>query len=142
MLDSLVRSSTQRPSSAAGGGLGGNPSLYDEVLGVSALVTNVGERAGAEVVQVYVSFPEKIHDSNADGGGSGMSGAEKFPPRMLRAFSKVSLRPGETRNVTMKLTQKDLSYWSTWRQNWVMPLGGSNFTIWVGRSSRDLPLQG
>ncbi|CAI7659522.1 unnamed protein product [Penicillium palitans] len=125
----------QNPS-AAGGGPGGNPSLYEPMLELTVEVTNTGTRTGQDVIQVYVSFPEDV----AEHRGMGWSRESiEFPERVLRDFSKVLLQPGETKNVKMTLTRKDLSYWSVRAQNWVLPIEGK-FRIWAGRSSRDLPL--
>lgn len=122
--------------SAAGGGPGGNPTLYEPMLELSMNLTNTGPRAGKEVVQIYVSFPDRV----AEHRGLGWSRETiEFPVRVLRDFSKVSLQPGETATVKMTLTRKDLSYWSVRAQNWVLPTEGK-FRIWAGRSSRDLPL--
>jgi beta-glucosidase len=130
---------TVQPPSPAGGGEGGNPSLFEAFVRVNATVTNTGSRTGKEVVQVYVSFPEGV----VDRGGNETSAGDiiDFPVRVLRNFQKVELQPGESVNVSMSLTRKDLSFWSTRRQNWVMPVEG-RFKIWLGRSSRDLPLVG
>ncbi|KAL9131425.1 MAG: hypothetical protein Q9217_000639 [Psora testacea] len=116
----------QQPSQA-GGGEGGNPSLWDEHLLVSVDVQNTGSRKGKQVVQVYVSFPANVTD---DPTGEKVD----FPVRVLRAFDKIELDKGETKNVEMKLTRRDLSYWSVGRQNWVMPVDGE-FVISVGTSS-------
>ena len=124
---------TPQNPSQAGGGDGGNPSLYDEHLSVSVTVTNTGKRTGKQVVQVYVSFPSNIIDAST---GKQVD----FPVRVLRGFEKVEIKNGNTTTVEMKLTRRDLSYWSVGRQNWVMPDG--DFTIAVGASSRDLPLTG
>ena len=65
-----------------------------------------------------------------------------FPPRQLRAFEKYFVEKTTARtHVSMTLTRKDLSYWSTVRQNWVMPTT-ADIGIEVGFSSRDLPLKG
>lgn len=123
----------KQPPSQAGGGQGGNPSLYDIHLNISLTLTNTGTRKGMEVVQLYLSFPEKVvEEATGD--------VIDFPVKVLRAFEKVELDAGESRTVAMGLTRKDLSYWSVVRQNWVMPVEGE-FTVRVGRSSRDLPLQ-
>lgn len=125
----------QHPSDA-GGGPGGNPSLYEPMVEVSLNVTNTGDRPGKEVVQVYVSFPNDV----AEHRGTGWTRESiEFPNRVLRNFTKVSLQPGETVEVNMTLSRKDLSYWSVRLQNWVLPAEGE-FRIWAGRSSRDLPL--
>jgi beta-glucosidase len=103
---------------------------------VSVNVTNTGTRTGKEVVQIYVSFPDRV----AEHRGLGWAREEiEFPDRVLRNFSKIELNPGETQTVNLTLSRKDLSYWSVRAQNWVMPTEG-NFRIWAGRSSRDLPL--
>jgi beta-glucosidase len=125
----------QKPSEA-GGGPGGNPALYEAMVEVSVNVTNTGTRTGKEVVQIYVSFPDRV----AEHRGLGWAREEiEFPDRVLRNFSKIELNPGETQTVNLTLSRKDLSYWSVRAQNWVMPTEG-NFRIWAGRSSRDLPL--
>jgi len=118
--------------SPAGGGEGGNPSLYDEHALVAVSVTNTGIRPGKQVVQVYVSFHETTDVSTGK--------MIDFPVRVLRGFEKVELRAGDTKTVETRLTRKDLSYWSVGRQNWVMPDG--EVTVSVGSSSRDLPLSG
>ncbi|KAJ6077026.1 hypothetical protein N7499_009007 [Penicillium canescens] len=125
----------QKPS-PAGGGPGGNPSLYEPMLELSVEVTNTGTRPGQDVVQVYVSFPEDVAEHRGLGW---LRETIEFPDRVLRNFEKIRLKPGEMTTVKMTLTRKDLSYWSVRSQNWVLPTEGK-FRIWVGRSSRDLPL--
>lgn len=127
---------TQQHPSDAGGGPGGNPSLYEAMVELSVNVTNTGTRPGKEVVQIYVSFPDYV----AEHRGMGWTRESiEFPDRVLRNFSKVSLQPGEMTTVNMTLSRKDLSYWSVRAQNWILPSEGT-FRIWAGRSSRDLPL--
>ncbi|KAJ5612744.1 hypothetical protein N7510_005938 [Penicillium lagena] len=127
----------KQPPSPAGGGPGGNPFLYEAMLELSVNVTNTGARAGQEVIQVYVSFPDNVVEHRSLQHWT--REAIDFPVRVLRNFEKVSLQPGETTTVNMTLSRKDLSYWSVRSQNWILPTEGS-FRIWVGRSSRDLPL--
>jgi beta-glucosidase len=119
--------------SPAGGGEGGNPDLFEPFVEVAVRLNNTGKRSGKEVVQAYVSFPDKVMESST---GEGVD----FPPKVLRGFKKIELKPGESQIVRLNLTRKDLSYWSTVQQNWVMPVDGE-FKIRVGRSSRDLPLE-
>lgn len=125
----------QREPSPAGGDEGGNPSLWDLHAQVNVQIKNNGNRTGREVIQVYVSFPP-VSEWDEDG-----EHPIDFPVRVLRNFTKVELQSGELQNVELTLTRKDLSYWSTKYQNWIMPTNGT-FKIWVGRSSRDLPLVG
>ncbi len=122
----------QTPS-PAGGGEGGNPSLYDEHISVFVDLENTGHRTGKQVIQVYVSFPNDVVDAST-------GGKIDFPVRALRGFEKVELAAGDTMNVEIHLTRRDLSYWSVGCQNWVMPMG--DFVVAVGASSRDLPLSG
>lgn len=124
---------TKQPLSQAGGGEGGNPSLWDVHAEVQITLTNTGKLYGQEVIQVYVSFPDDVYDSD----GSHID----FPVKVLRGFEKVALAPGRAKRVTLELTRKDLSYWSVVHQNWVMPTKG-RFVVRVGTSSRNLPLRG
>lgn len=127
-----------QPPSQAGGGEGGNPSLWDIHAEVSVTVTNTGQRSGKEVVQLYVSFPENVHVDDVD--GTDRKGPYfDFPVKVLRGFEKVEVEAGKSERIKFLLTRKDLSYWSVKYQNWVMPTRG-HFRIRVGNSSRNLPL--
>ncbi|KAJ9138108.1 Beta-glucosidase [Pleurostoma richardsiae] len=99
---------------------GGHADLWDIVARVTATVTNTGAAAGAEVAQLYVGIP--------DG-----------PVRQLRGFEKPVLQPGEAATVTFDLTRRDLSTWDVVAQNWQLQKGV--YKVYVGSSSRDLPLQ-
>ena len=93
----------------------------DESLEVSLDVTNAGDRAGQEVVQLYVRDPES---------------RVTRPERELRAFAKVSLAPGETRTVAFTLAPRAFSHWDEGARNWIAEPG--EFELCVGASSRDL----
>lgn len=127
---------TPHPPSQAGGGQGGNPSLFDPHIEVSVTLKNTGSRTGKQVVQLYIAFPANIKDD--------VTGRKvEIPPRQLRAFEKVECEGGEEKVVSMRVDRRGLSYWSTGRQNWVMPVmeeGG--FGVQVGFSSRDLRVNG
>jgi len=137
--------STAQPPSPAGGGEGGNPSLYDVHVTVSVTLTNTGAVGGAEVAQLYLSYPASRVLGDATGGmGEGSwydADMSDFPVRVLRGFEKVYLRPGEVREVFFALTRRDLSFWDVRVQNWVMPVEGE-FVVRVGASSRDLRVEG
>lgn len=122
----------QTPS-PAGGAEGGNPDLFEPYLGVAVRVTNTGKRPGKEVVQVYISFPKNVVEPST---GERID----FPVKVLRRFKKVEVHPGASQVVQLRLTRKDLSYWSVVQQNWVMPVEGE-IKIRIGRSSKDLPLE-
>lgn len=116
----------EQPLSGAGGGEGGNPSLWDSHVTVSVDVTNTGKLGGKAVPQLYLSYPA--------------SETVDFPVRVLRGFDKLYIEKGETKTVEFSLTRRDLSYWDVERQNWVIPEG--EYTFAVGESSRDLRVSG
>ena len=62
------------------------------------------------------------------------------PPSLLKGFSDVLLRPGQTKKVTLLLSRYDLSVWDTIGQGWVRPKGIIKFA--VGQSSRLFKLFG
>jgi len=95
----------------------------DGAVDVSVDVTNTGTRAGDEVVQLYVRYPES---------------RVSRPNRQLRGFRRVSLAPGETQSVSFRLTAADLSYWDPSQQEWVVEPGPVE--LLVGRSSADADL--
>ncbi|KAJ5886665.1 uncharacterized protein N7473_009339 [Penicillium subrubescens] len=99
---------------------GGNPRLFDELVTVTATVKNTGGVDGKEVAQLYVGIPNG-------------------PVRQLRGFDKVLIKPGKSATVTFRLTRRDLSTWDTIAQEWLLQRG--TYKIYVGRNSRDLPLQ-
>lgn len=102
---------------------GGRADLWDVVAVVSAKVSNTGDVDGKEVAQLYVGVP---------GDGN--------PVRQLRGFKKPSIKSGEDVLVTFDLTRRDLSVWNVVAQEWQLQQG--DYTISVGRSSRNLPLEG
>ncbi|OAL75538.1 hypothetical protein A7D00_1137 [Trichophyton violaceum] len=138
----FLRRRTDEYDLPAGGGEGGNPSLFESMVNVSLTVNNTGERAGKTVVQLYVSFPSSVNETIKEGEDEDEWVISiDFPNRVLRNFEKIELQPGQSKEVTLSLTRKDLSYWSIYQQNWIMPTAGK-FKIWAGQSSRDLPLTG
>ncbi|MDT5262972.1 MAG: beta-glucosidase, partial [Acidobacteriota bacterium] len=92
---------------------------------VSFDVKNTGTREGADVAQVYVG------DSHAK---------VPRPPKELKGFSKVSLRPGESRRVTITLDRRALSYYDVGAKAWRAEPG--DFDVMVGRSSAEIELRG
>ncbi|CBF78465.1 hypothetical protein AN7396.2 [Aspergillus nidulans FGSC A4] len=99
---------------------GGNPHLFDELVTVTAKIRNTGNVDGQEVAQLYVGIP--------DG-----------PVRQLRGFDKVLIESGSSATVTFSLTRRDLSTWDANAQEWSLQRG--TYKIFVGRDSRDLPLE-
>lgn len=97
--------------------------MFDTVSTITATITNTGSVTAAEVAQLYISLP---------------ASAPASPPKQLRGFGKLSLEPGASGTVTFDLRRRDLSYWDTTSQNWIVPAG--DFAVNVGASSRDLRL--
>jgi beta-glucosidase len=83
-----------------------SPTLaHDGTLTVSVNVKNTGNRAGDEVVQLYVKhFNSKV----------------PRPLKELRGFQRVPLQPGETKTVEFPLTTKSLAYWDLTQHAWVV----------------------
>ena len=88
---------------------------------VSVTVTNTGPRQGRHVVQVYVSTT---------------AGPVRRPARELRAFTKVSLEPGESRTVSIDLDRRAFAYWDVRENGWVVAPG--EYTVQIGRSASDV----
>jgi beta-glucosidase len=117
-LETVSTAPTAPPSPIIPGGVA---SLWDVIAQVTAVVTNTGNVTCAEVAQLYVNIP----------GG---------PVKQLRGFSKVGIPVGEPVTVEFDLMRRDLSTWDVASQQWLLQGGG--YEIWVGSSSRDLPLKG
>ncbi|TXT58902.1 MAG: hypothetical protein BAJALOKI1v1_1520004 [Promethearchaeota archaeon] len=94
-----------------------------ESFKISVDVKNIGVYSGAEVVQVYIGDDDCSVDR---------------PPRELQSFEKVFLRPAETKTVSITLDNSAFEFYSEKEKNFISESG--SFTIWVGTSSRDLPL--
>jgi beta-glucosidase len=93
----------------------------DDTLNVSIDITNTGQRAGQEVVQLYV------RDKAA---------SVQRPEKELKAFAKVALEPGERRTVTLSIAREALAYYDILKHAWVAEAG--EFEVLPGSSSRDI----
>jgi len=101
---------------------GSNPGPRFEV---SFDVKNSGAREGADVAQVYVGEP----------------GAKiPRPPKELKGFSRVELKPGETKHVSVVLDSRSFDYFDADAKEWRADAG--DFTVLVGRSSEQIILKG
>ena len=92
---------------------------------VTFTLTNTGDRAGAEVAQLYVALPNsKIFRA----------------ARELKGFAKVFLQPGESRQVTIPLDDKAFRYFNVKTNRWEVESG--RYQLMVAASAEDVRLTG
>ncbi|ASF41912.1 beta-glucosidase [Capnocytophaga endodontalis] len=98
------------------------PTKFSKKLSLSVEVTNVGEVAGKEVVQVYLSAPAKSMDK---------------PALELKAFAKTELlSPKQSQTFSFTLTPESLASFDTARSAWVVEAG--TYTVKVGNSVENI----
>ena len=98
------------------------PHIKDtDSLRVQMTLKNIGDVAGAEVVQLYV-YNAPCEDAR--------------PLCELRGFQKVYLKPGKSKTITLELDKRAFSYYHTGLHDWYAPSG--EYIIFLGSSSRDL----
>lgn len=91
---------------------------------VSFTLTNTGKFDGAEIAQLYI----------------GKEKAEIFrPSKELKGFSKVQLKAGESKKVTIELDDKAFRYWNVKTNNWEIEDGA--YQIMIGASVQDIRLE-
>ncbi|MDR2129626.1 MAG: glycoside hydrolase family 3 C-terminal domain-containing protein [Odoribacteraceae bacterium] len=93
----------------------------DEVIRVRFALRNNGKMAGSEVAQLYVSAPGALVPR---------------PAKELKAFTKVALQTGETREVILEIPASRLAYWDETTSGWKIEPG--KYTLQTGSSSRDI----
>jgi beta-glucosidase len=93
---------------------------------VSATITNVGKRAGADVAQLYLGDPAAAGE----------------PPRQLVDFKRVPLAPGQSARLQFSVTPRDTWWWDPDAAGWTQSPG--RYDLYLGDSSApaDLPLHG
>jgi beta-glucosidase len=84
-------------------------------------ITNTGAVRGAEVIQCYV------HD---------VESSVARPPQELKAFAKVALDPGESREIALPLDDRAFAFWDVAAHGWTVEPG--EFELRIGTSSRDI----
>ena len=94
-----------------------------ETLTVSVDITNTGNVAGKEIVQLY------IRDNTR---------ACRRPDKELKGYEKVALEPGETKTVTMTLDYRSFAWYNTDLKDWYAASG--KYDVMVGTSSRQICL--
>lgn len=95
-----------------------------EKVNVSLKVKNTGDRAGKEIVQLYVRDTESTVPR---------------PVKELKGFEKVELKPGEEKTVCFTLGLRAFAYYNTGIKDWHIESG--DFEILIGKSSRDIVLK-
>lgn len=93
----------------------------DETISFTVSVRNTGKKAGAETVQLYVTD---------------QASTLPRPVKELKAFRKVFLQPGESREVTLTLDKRSLSFFDDRLQQWVAEDG--EFEARIGNSSGNI----
>ena len=96
----------------------------DKEVAVTFTVKNTGTRAGDEIAEIYAALPASAGE----------------PPKRLVGWSKVHLNGGESTEVSVKVDPRFLSVYNETSDSWVLTPG--SYTILVGGSSQDLPLNG
>lgn len=89
---------------------------------VTFTVANTGSRAGGEIAEVYAALPASTGE----------------PPKRLVGWSKVELKPGESKDVTVEVEPKYLSIFNVEKDSWQLVPG--SYTFMAGPSSQTLPL--
>ena len=102
-----------------------SPPSSDQQVSVAFDVTNSGTRAGADIAEVFVGDRHALVPR---------------PVKELKGFTKVSLSPGETRNVTVKLDRRAFSYYDVNKHAWTIAPG--DFDVYIARSAADIELTG
>lgn len=98
-----------------------------EQLILTCKIKNTGDRVGKEVVQLYVGPADKA--------------ARKvpIPVKALKGFEKVTLMPGEEREVRFLLSKRDFAYYEAAVSDWFVETG--DYKLMIGASSRDIRLE-
>ena len=93
---------------------------------MAVTVENTGERVGSEVAQLYV--------------GRNANSAVFKAQKELKAFEKVKLAPGESREVLFSIPETALSYYHTSLHKWIVENG--EYPVFVAASAQDIKLSG
>ena len=99
--------------------------LHIDKKGIRLKVTNVGDRDGAEVVQLYIGMPNAIVFR---------------PEKELKGFKKVFLKAGESKEVQILFDDKTFRYWNIKTNQWEIEMG--TYKVMIGASSSDIRLEG
>ncbi len=102
----------------------GNVTLEGDELKVSAVITNLGDRAGVEVVQIYIGQCSPVMSR---------------PVKELKAFEKVRLEAGQEKRLEIVILVRELGYYNIMLHDWVAE--DDWYRVFIGASSRDIRLE-
>jgi beta-glucosidase len=94
-----------------------------EKVSISIDVMNEGERAGEEIVQMYIGY---------------INSSVERPKKELKGFKRISLNKKETKTIKLSLDTSDLAFYDTQNNQWIIE--GIKYNVYIGPSSdpRDL----
>lgn len=95
----------------------------EKKISVSVDVSNIGDVAGEEIVQLYIGFENSSVDR---------------PIKLLRGFKRVALKPKETKTVFIDVRKKDLAWYNPDNRTWEVE--NINYTLYIGSSSKNKDL--
>ena len=98
--------------------------VFDGIAKVNVTVENTGDQKGAEIVQLYVGCENSCVDR---------------PIKILKDFARVELAPGEVRSIALKISQKDMAYFSEEKNTFVCE--DIPYIAYVGNCSSGADLQ-
>lgn len=98
--------------------------IDETILEATVTITNTGDRAGKEVVQLYISDVES---------------SVIRPKKELKGFEKVELQPGESKTITFSLTPEALAFYNENSSSWTVESG--EYRVLIGASSADIRLE-
>jgi beta-glucosidase len=99
----------------------------DGGIDISFQLRNTGTRTGSATPQVYIGPSPDLP-----------AGIQQAVAKLV-GFARVTLRPGQSGQVTLHVTRQQVSSWSALAQRWIP--GTGDRTLWVGSSSRDPRLE-
>ena len=92
-------------------------------------VKNTGNVDGDAVPMLFLKFPDSVASDSYNG---------EYPSKLFKGFEKVFVKAGETKSVTINVDEHALSYYSTSKEQFVLPSG--TFIVYIGQNARDLLL--
>ncbi|MEN8193778.1 MAG: DUF4434 domain-containing protein [Bacteroidota bacterium] len=96
----------------------------DDEITIQLTVKNIGEVKGDEIVQMYISDKEATVEREV---------------KSLKGFKRVSLKPGESKKITLLINKASLSFYDVDSKSWIVEPG--EFEVLIGNSSRNILLK-